>query len=151
MAAMRDLHGRSRSAIEALHATLRPTLGPRGCLLANCTAELSPQDADVVALASTTRRAFEDILTETIQRAVVEGDLPRTTRPRELASVLLAAKNGLEFLGRSGLDDAAVDRVRRNLARSLLSDVGRVNRRRRHSATPSVTGRESRRARTDGA
>ena len=133
VAAMRELHDGSRSAIAALHATLRPTLGSRGCLLANCTAELSPQDTDVVALASTTRAAFEDILADTIQRAVVEGDLPRTTRTRELASVLLAAKNGLEFLGRSGLDDAAVDRVRRNFARSLLGNAGRVNRPRRHS------------------
>jgi len=93
----------------------------------------STQDADVVALARTTCGAFEDIYTETIQRAVAEGDLPRTTRPRALASVLLAATNGLEFLGRTGLDDAAVDRVGRNVARNLLGNAGRVNRPRRHS------------------
>jgi len=133
VAAMRELHRGSRRAIETLQATLRPTLGPRGCLLSNCTAELSPQDADVVALARTTRGAFEEIIRETIQRAVAEGDLPKTTRPRELASVLLAAKNGLEFLGRTGLDDAAIDRVGRNLARNLLGSAGRVSRPRRRS------------------
>jgi TetR/AcrR family transcriptional regulator, transcriptional repressor for nem operon len=133
VATMRDLHRGSRRAIEALQATLRPALGPRGCFLANCTAELSPQDADVVALARTTWGAFEDIFTETIQRAVAEGDLPRTTRPRALASVLLAAKRGLEFLGRTGLEDAAVDRVTRNFARRLLGNAGRVNRARRDS------------------
>ena len=133
VATMRDLHRGSRRAIEALQATLRPALGPRGCFLANCTVELSPQDADVVALARTTCSAFEDIFTETIQRAVAEGDLPRTTRPRALASVLLAAANGLEFLGRTGLDDAAADRVGRNFARNLLGNAGRVNRPRRQS------------------
>jgi AcrR family transcriptional regulator len=127
VATIRDLHRGSR------RATLRPALRPRGCFLANCTAELSPQDADVVALARTTCGAFEDIYTETIQRAVAEGDLPRTTRPRELAAVLVAATNGLEFLGRTGLDDAAVDRVGRNLARNLLGNAGRVNRARRDS------------------
>jgi len=133
VATMRDLHRGSRRAIEALRATLRAAPRPRGCFLANCTAELSPQDADVVALARTTFGAFEDIVTETIQRAVAEGDLPGTTRPRALASVLLAAANGLEFLGRTGLDDAEVDRVARNVARSLLGNAGRVNRLRGHS------------------
>jgi TetR/AcrR family transcriptional repressor of nem operon len=133
VATIRDLHRGSRRAIEALQATLRPALRPRGCFLANCTAELSPQDADVVALARTTCGAFEDIYTETIQRAVAEGDLPRTTRPRELAAVLVAATNGLEFLGRTGLDDAAVDRVGRNFARNLLGNAGRANRARRDS------------------
>lgn len=141
VATMRDLHRGSRRAIEALQATLRPALqatvrpalGPRGCFLANCTAELSPQDADVVALARTTCGAFEDIFIETIRRAVAEGDLPRATRPRALASLLLAAANGLEFLGRTGLDDAAVDRVARNFARNLLGNAGRVNRPRQQS------------------
>ena len=141
VATMRDLHGGSRRAIEALQATLRPALqasvrpalGPRGCFLANSIAELSPQDADVVALARTTFGAFEDIFTETIQRAVAEGDLPRATRPRALASLLLAATHGLEFLGRTGLDGAAVDRLGRNAARNLLGSAGRANRPRRHS------------------
>jgi AcrR family transcriptional regulator len=126
VATMRDLHRGSRKAIEALQATLGPAPRPRGCFLVNCTAELSPQDADVVAIARTTFGAFEDILTETIQRAVAEGDLPGTTRPRALASVLLAAKQGLEFLRRTGLDDAAVESVRRNVARNLLGNADRV-------------------------
>lgn len=133
VATMRELHRGSRRAIEALRATLRPALGPRGCFLANSTAELSPHDADVVALARTTCGAFEDIFTETIQRAVAEGDLPRTTRPRALASVLVAARRGLEFLARTGLDDAAVEKVARNFARNLLGNAGRVSRQRRHS------------------
>ena len=123
VATFRDLHGSAPRAIDALRATLRPTFGARGCFLANCTVELSPHDGEVVALARTTFGSLEAIVTETIRRAIDEGDLARTTRPRELAGVLLAAATGLEFLGRTGLDAAAIEKVGRNAARELLGDA----------------------------
>ncbi len=116
------LHG-SRKAIDALQGLLVPTLGPRGCFLANCTAELSPQDPDVVAIARAMFSELEELFAETIRRAVAEGDLPETTRPRELASVLLATANGLELIRRTGLDAVTAERVGRNAARELLGSV----------------------------
>lgn len=126
------LHGSLR-AIEGLQAMLAPTLGPRGCFLANCTAELSPQDADVVAIARTMFSALEEVLAETIRRAIDEGDLPETTRPRELASVLLATSSGLELLRRSGLDMATAERTGRNAARELLGNAKADNKSRHRS------------------
>jgi len=126
------LHG-SRRAIEGLQAMLAPTLGPRGCFLANCTAELSPQDGDVVAIARTMFSALEEVLAETIRRAIDEGDLPETTRPRELASVLLATGSGLELLRRSGPDMATAERMGRNAARELLGNAKAGNKSRHRS------------------
>jgi len=111
----------SRRAIEGLQALLTPTHGPRGCFLANCTAELAPQDADVVAISRAMFSALEEVFVETIRRAISEGDLPETTRPRELAPVLLATTVGLELLRRTGLDNATAERIGRNAARDLLA------------------------------
>ena len=124
VAVFRELHESAPRAIDALRATLRPNCGARGCFLGNCTVELSPHDGEVVALARTTFSSLETIMTETIRRAIDEGDLAKTTRPRELAAVLLAAARGLEFLGRTGLDAVAVENVGRNAARELLGDAG---------------------------
>ena len=131
VAAVRDLHSSAPRAIDALHATLRPTCGARGCFLANCTVELAPHDAEVVALSRTTFVEIETIVAETIRRAVSEGDLPETTRPQELAAVILAAASGLEFLGRTGADTAVIERVVRSAARELLGDGDRGARRSR--------------------
>ena len=120
VAGMRDLHGSSVRAIDALRATLRPMFGDRGCFLANCTVELAPHDSEVVALARSTFASLEAIIAESVRRAVNEADLPETTRPRELATVILAAARGLEFLGRTGLDAASIERVSRSATRELL-------------------------------
>jgi len=128
VAAVQELHSSAPRAIDALRATLRPTFGARGCFLANCTVELSPHDTEVVALSRTTFALLEAIVTETVRRAMDEGDLPESTRPGELAAVILAAASGLEFLGRTGVDATAIERVGRNAARELLGDGGRVAR-----------------------
>ena len=136
VAAARELHSRAPRAINALRATLRPTPGGRGCFLANCTVELSPHDAEVVALARTTFTLLEAIVAETVRRAVNEGDLPGTTRPRELAAVVLATASGLEFLGRTGVDTASIERVSRNAAEELLGVERSARASRRPRARP---------------
>jgi TetR/AcrR family transcriptional repressor of nem operon len=133
VAAFRDLHNGAPRAIDALRATLRPMFGVRGCFLANCTVELSPHDGEVVALARTTFAALETIVAETVRRAMDERDLPEATRPGELAAVILAIASGLEFLGRTGIEAAAIERVGRNAARELLGDGGRGTRPSRRS------------------
>ncbi len=120
VAAVREVYDGAPRAIDALRATLRPTFGARGCFLANCTVELSPHDAEVVEIARTTFARLETIFAETVGRAVHEGDLPEATRPKQLAAVLLATASGLEFLGRTGVDGASVERASRNAARELL-------------------------------
>jgi AcrR family transcriptional regulator len=136
VAAFRDLHSRAPRAIDALRATLRPTFGARGCFLANCTVELSPHDAKVVAIARTTFALLETIVTETVRRAVNEGDLPETTRPKELAAVMLATASGLEFLGRTGVDAASIERVSRNATEELLGGERGARPSRRSRARP---------------
>jgi len=131
VAAFGHLHSSAPRAIDALRATLRPAFGARGCFLANCTVELSPHDAEVVALARTTFAALETIVAGTVRRAMNERDLPEATRPGELAAVILATASGLEFLGRTGIEAAAIERVGRNAARELLRDGGRGLRRSR--------------------
>jgi TetR/AcrR family transcriptional repressor of nem operon len=133
VANVKNRHHGSRRAREALQAMLVPALGPRGCFLANCTAELSPQDPDVVAIARAMCSALEEVFVETIRRAIAEGDLPETTRPRELASVLLATATGLELLRRTGLDKATAERIGRNAARELLGNARGENKPRHRS------------------
>ena len=131
VAAVRDLHESARRAIDALDAMLRPSFGARGCFLANCTVELAPHDAEVVTLARATFAELEKIVAKTIRTAVSDGDLPETTRPQELAAVMLAAASGLEFLGRTGADTAVIERVGRSAARKLLGHGDRGARRSR--------------------
>ncbi len=110
-------------AIEALRSLLRADCAPRGCFLVNCTYELAPHDVEVVALARKTFGALESIFTDTVERAVVEGDLPASTRPRELAGMLLTVMQGQDCLARTGLGKAALKRIADKAALELLGDA----------------------------
>ena len=81
-------------------------------------------------------RCSRAIVAETVRRAVNEGDLPETTRPQELAAVMLATGSGLELLGRTGLDAASIERVSRNAAGELLGGERGARPSRRPRARP---------------
>lgn len=112
-------------AIEALRSLLRADCAPRGCFLVNCTYELAPHDVEVVALARKTFSALESIFTDAVGRAVVEGDLPASTRPRELAGTLLAVMQGQDCLARTGLSKAALKGIAHRAALELLGGEDR--------------------------
>lgn len=75
----------------------------RGCFLANSTTELAAHDCDVRNLARQTYQAVEGILSEVVEQAKRDGDLPSATEPAELGRLLLAVMQGIEFLRKSGM------------------------------------------------
>lgn len=126
LASFREQHRRAPRAIDALRSLLRLDCAPRGCFLVNCTYELAPYDTEVVALARKTFGAFESIFADTVSRAVAEGDLPASTRPRELAATLLAVMQGQECLSRTGLSKAGLKGIAHTAALQLLAGEDRL-------------------------
>ncbi|WP_454855143.1 TetR/AcrR family transcriptional regulator [Promicromonospora soli] len=114
-------------AVDALRSFLMSPVGDpegvaarRGCLLANSTTELASADPVVAAEA---RQAYEGttaIVAECVARAQAEGDLPGTADPVGTARALLAAQQGLTFMGRSGMDVETLAATARSLAAQLL-------------------------------
>lgn len=114
-------------AIDALRSFLMGAVGDpegvsarRGCLLANSTTELASADP-VVAVEA--RQAYEGttaIVAECVARAQAEGDLPASADPVATARALLAAQQGLTFMGRSGMDVETLAATARSLAAQLL-------------------------------
>ncbi|MBB4687546.1 TetR/AcrR family transcriptional regulator [Amycolatopsis jiangsuensis] len=97
--------------------------GPRrGCLMANSTCELGNADPDVLAHARRTYETSTALIGECVARAQREGDLPAEADPIALARALLAAQQGIVFMGRTGLDAAALTATARSLAAQLLPD-----------------------------
>ncbi|GAB3559166.1 TetR/AcrR family transcriptional regulator [Spelaeicoccus albus] len=123
----------ARRAIDALRMLLEAPIGDharrpadsgvrRGCLLANSTCELGNSDADVLAHA---RRAYETstaLISNCVDRAQREGDVPADADPVLLARALLAAQQGIVFMGRTGMDTATLTATARSLATQLLPD-----------------------------
>jgi AcrR family transcriptional regulator len=115
-------------AVDALRAYLRqpvtdsPEAVRRGCLLANSTCELAAGDAEVHAEA---RHAYETItaaLACVVRRAQAEGDLPETLDAGPTARALLAAQQGLVYMGRSGLGGADLASTADELVAALLPE-----------------------------
>jgi TetR/AcrR family transcriptional repressor of nem operon len=114
-------------AVDALRSFLMSPVGDpdgvsarRGCLLANSTTELASADPVVAAEA---RQAYEGttaIVAECVARAQAEGDLPASADPVGTARALLAAQQGLTFMGRSGMDVETLAATARSLAAQLL-------------------------------
>ncbi|GAB7039412.1 MULTISPECIES: TetR/AcrR family transcriptional regulator [Catenuloplanes] len=95
----------------------------RGCFLANSTSEMAAADADVLAASG---GAFEErtgILAEAVARAQREGDFPAGADPREAARVIVAAQQGIVFMGRTGVDVDTLRATAEVLADRILPGV----------------------------
>lgn len=119
--------GEAPRAIDGLRSFVMSPVGDpegasarRGCLLANSTTELAAADPVVAAEA---RQAYEGItalLAEGVARAQAEGDLPASADPVATARALLAAQQGVTYMGRTGMDVTTLAATARSLADQLL-------------------------------
>jgi AcrR family transcriptional regulator len=117
-------------AIDALRSfVLSPVGDPdgvsarRGCLLANTTTELASADHVVVEEARQSYERVTALLAEGVERAQAEGDLPASADPVGTARALLAAQQGVTYMGRTGMDIETLAATARSLADQLLSVV----------------------------
>jgi len=103
----------------------------RGCLMANSTSELGNADPEVLAHAHRTYETSTALIADCVVRAQDEGDLPAESDPIALAQALLAAQQGIVFMGRTGMDTATLTATARSLAARLLPEhsAGRTERR----------------------
>jgi AcrR family transcriptional regulator len=92
----------------------------RGCLMANSTCELATADTEVLAEAERHYETITALIAECVVRAQSEGDLPSGADPIATARALLAAQQGLVFMGRTGLDIDKLTSTARSLADQLL-------------------------------
>jgi AcrR family transcriptional regulator len=92
----------------------------RGCLMANSTSELGNADPEVLAHAHRTYETSTALIGDCVARAQREGDVPADADPTALARALLAAQQGLVFMGRTGMDTATLAATARSLADQLL-------------------------------
>ncbi|RII11853.1 HTH-type transcriptional repressor ComR [Streptomyces sp. YIM 130001] len=131
-----DNHGHLRQAlddapraVDALRMLLEAPIdgltdggARRGCLLANSTCELGTADAEVLAHAHRAYETSTALIGDCVTRAQREGDVPAGTDPIALARALLAAQQGIVFMGRTGLDTVTLTATARSLAAQLLPD-----------------------------
>ncbi|MFI5716283.1 TetR/AcrR family transcriptional regulator [Nocardia sp. NPDC051750] len=116
-------------AVDALRLLLEAPIGDaagadtqRGCLMANSTCELGNADPEVLAHAHRTYETSTALIGDCVARAQREGDLPAELDPIALARAVLAAQQGIVFMGRTGLDTATLTATARSLAAQLLPD-----------------------------
>lgn len=114
-------------AVDGLRALLEAPIGDpadsgaqRGCLLANSTCELGTADPEVLADAHRAYETTTALIGDCVVRAQREGDLPTDADPVVLARAILAAQQGIVFMGRTGLDTATLTATARFLAAQLL-------------------------------
>jgi TetR/AcrR family transcriptional regulator, transcriptional repressor for nem operon len=124
---LREMLDSAPRALDALRAFLMaPVSDPdgatarRGCLMANSTYELAAADPEVLAEARRTYETTTALVAECVVRAQSEGDMPADTDPIQTARALLAAQQGLVFMGRTGLDIHTLTATARSLAAQLL-------------------------------
>ncbi|MGP4021296.1 TetR/AcrR family transcriptional regulator [Saccharopolyspora sp. 5N708] len=131
-----DSHGYLREALAAAPRALdalrefviAPACDPsgsaarRGCLMANTTYELASADPEVLAQAHHTYETTTALVADCVARAQREGDVPADADPTAMARALLAAQQGLVFMGRTGMDIDTLAATARTLADQLLPD-----------------------------
>ncbi|OCB58927.1 transcriptional regulator [Mycobacterium vulneris] len=112
-------------ALDALRMLFEAPTDPdarRGCLMANSTYELGHSDPEVLAHAQRTYETSAALIGDCVTRAQREGDVPAGADPIALARAILAAQQGLVFMGRTGLDTTTLAATARSLAAQLLPD-----------------------------
>ncbi len=126
---LREALAEAPRAVDALRMLLEAPIDAgarRGCLMANSTCELGNADPEVLAHAHRTYETSTALIADCVARAQREGDVPAGADPIALARAILAAQQGIVFMGRTGLDTAALTATARSLAAQLLPN---------HSAT----------------
>lgn len=130
-AALRDELGSAPRAVDALRDFVMAPVGDRdgvaaqrGCFLANSTCELVAVDPEVRAEARRVYEAITASVADCVARAQSQGDLPARPDPVETARALLAAQQGLVFMGRSGMAIDVLAATARSLADQLLPAAG---------------------------
>jgi AcrR family transcriptional regulator len=124
---LRGLLGSTARALDALRAFMTAPVrdasgvtAQRGCLMANSTYELAAADPDVLAEAERTYEATAASVAECVKRAQSQGDVPADADPMATARALLAAQQGIVFMGRTGLDITTLTTTARTLTEQLL-------------------------------
>lgn len=114
-------------AVEALRSfVMLPAGDPdgvaarRGCLLANSTTELAAADPAVAAEARQAYEGMTAVLADGVRSAQAQGELSASADPVGTARALLAAQQGLTFMGRTGMDVETLAATARSLAAELL-------------------------------
>ncbi|MFF8479242.1 TetR/AcrR family transcriptional regulator [Streptomyces sp. NPDC015414] len=91
----------------------------RGCFLAISTSELHGQHQAVASRARVTYQEMQDLLTNCVRDAQVEGDVSAGVDPEEAGVLLLAVLQGIEFLAKTDIDADTLVRT----GRSALSQL----------------------------
>jgi TetR/AcrR family transcriptional repressor of nem operon len=125
--AVRESIDSAPRAVDALRSFVMMPVGDptgraarRGCLLANSTTELAATDPTVAAEARRTYEGITAVLAEGVRRAQIEGDLSGSAGPVSVARALLAAQQGLTFMGRTGMDVETLAATAHSLAAQFL-------------------------------
>ena len=122
---LRELLAEAPRAVDALRMLLEAPIGDgalRGCLMANSTCELGIADPEVLEHARRTYETSTVLIGDCVARAQREGDVSADADPIALARALLAAQQGIVFMGRTGLDTTTLTATARSLAAQLLPD-----------------------------
>lgn len=92
---------------------------PGGCMVTAAAVELGGDHEDAGAGIREQMQELETLFRQRLQRAVAEGELPRTTDVSSLASLLLAMTRGLAALHRGFGDVRAVRRAKQAMMQLL--------------------------------
>lgn len=121
---VREAIAKSPRAIDVLRMIIMAPASQdarRGCLMANSTCELASADPEVLSEARQTYEGVTAMIADCVTRAQEEGDLPADKDATATARVLLAAQQGLVFMGRTGMDLETLTATARSLADQLLT------------------------------
>ncbi|WP_433339937.1 TetR/AcrR family transcriptional regulator [Streptomyces sp. CA-253872] len=94
-------------------------LSDDGCYLSGSTAMLSRTDKDVHKASRRTYERILGIFGEMVSAAQAAGEVRSDVAPDRVALALLAAMQGIEFLRKSGLDDATFRSAKTSVLDSL--------------------------------